>query len=183
MKITSLAAAVALLVGIAVGIFATPYLPPSFGNYGRGYEAGFNAAKTLVASSSLGAMFGTPVDIRTLSGTVAAISGNQLTLRVGMTDPFGDSTLADRTVLVNASTTIVKLSASSGALTPMAGKDAILTPPLFTQTAMSLSGISIGDPLTVTAAQNIAAVKEFTATEIQIQAQAPSLAAPAPVKK
>ncbi|HUY05152.1 MAG TPA: hypothetical protein VMV62_00295 [Candidatus Paceibacterota bacterium] len=172
MKTTSLAIGIALLVGIVIGIIADPYLPASLNNSQKNYQAGFDAAKTLVASSSVGAMFNTPADARTLSGTVTAIQGDTLTLRVGMTDPFGDPALANRTVTVDASTTIVRLSVQPGSPVPATGKGAIPTPPLFTQTPVSLSGIIVGDPLTVTAAENIATVKEFTATEIQIQAQA-----------
>ncbi len=179
MKINSLSLIVGtalLLVGIAIGVFADPYLPASLSNTQKGYQAGFESAKTLVASSSIGAMFNTPADVRSLSGTVTAINGGTLTLHVGMEDPFGDPALADRIVTVDASTTIVRLSIRPGSPALATGKDAIPAPPLFTQTAVSLSNIGIGDPLTVTATENIATAKDFTATGIQIQARALSSA-------
>ena len=174
MKTVSSTAVIALLAGIILGVFVDPYLPASISNAKKGYQAGFEAAKMLVASSSVGAMFNTPADVRSLSGTVTAIHGDTLTLHVGVTDPFGDPALADRMVTIDASTTIVRLTIRPGS--PATSKDAIPTPPLFTQTAVNLSGISIDDPLTVTAAENIATAKAFTATGIQIQARALSSA-------
>ena len=176
MKTVSSTAVIALLAGIILGVFVDPYLPASISNAKKGYQAGFDAAKTLVASSSVGAMFNTPADVRSLSGTVTAIHGDTLTLHVGVTDPFGDPALADRTVAVDASTTIVRLTIPIRSGSQATSKDAIPTPPLFTQTFVNLSGISIGDPLTVTAAENIAKAEAFTATGIQIQARALSSA-------
>jgi hypothetical protein len=182
MKITSLAAGAALLVGIVIGVLVDPYLPASISNAKKGYQSGFDAAKMLVASSSVGAMFNTPTDVRMLSGVVTAIDGNIITLRVGMTDPFGDQSLATRVVTVDASTTIVKLDVQTGSQT-VTGKNPVGFPIPFTQTTTNLSGVNVGSPITVTAAKNVAAAREFTATEIQIQAQAPSSASSTTTRK
>lgn len=183
MKTTSLAGIVALLIGIFIGVFVTPYLPASFGNYKKGYQAGFDAAKMLVASSSVGAMFTTPADIRTLSGVVIAVNGSSITLRISSTDPFADPALADRIITVDANTKIVALTQSNqkvfqaemDAFVKASQTGASTTPPTpFTQSVSDLASIKTGEAITATAVTNIKTSRQFTASEIQIQPKAVS---------
>ena len=170
---------IAFLVGaVAVG-FADPYLPASLSNTQRGYQAGFDAARTLVENSSLGSFFQTPADVRMLSGTVTAINGNRVTFHTQATNPFDDPTLANRVASIDASTTITTqtrkdqktyqadISALVQAHTVAASTTAAIISP-FVTTPASISDIKVGTSINVSAAENIQSSGEFTASAIQI---------------
>ncbi len=184
-----------LVIGLIIGAgasFAFLKSSPTTGN--DSYQAGFDAAKQLVLDSSLGGMFKTPDDIRSLSGTVTAISGNQLTLHTQSTNPFDDPALADRTVLINASTTVVKLAQKDPKTfqtemnafmkATQSGTSQPATPPEpFTRVPATVADIAVGNVVTVSAADNVKTAKSFTASQIQIQqetlpASAPTTASP-----
>lgn len=160
-----------LLAGAVIGAFVMQYF--SSGNSSTSYQAGFDAAKTLVENSSVGGMFKTPDDVRILSGTVSAISGNQLTLHTNVVNPFDDPALADRTVLMNASTTVVRLIQEVSAQQPTTKDTANESGPSvpivsFATTTASASDIGVGDAVTVIASENVKTLKEFSAASIQI---------------
>jgi hypothetical protein len=98
----------ALLIGAGTYMYVDPFLPAAVSNtskgYETGYEAGFAAAKELVKNSNAGRMYVLPDDIRSLSGVVTAVEENRLTLRVPVSDPFEDASLAERTILIDACT-------------------------------------------------------------------------------
>lgn len=152
---------VLILMGILIGVFADPYLPASFSNSGKGYQAGFNAAKQRVEESSVGTLLRASEDLRSLSGTVTSVAGNRVSLHLSFISPFDDQTLDDRTVLVGASTKVVKLSV-------VPTKEAL---PIrqTTETVVEVSAIKEGDTLSITTAENVKLLKEFTASEIKIQ--------------
>lgn len=172
-----------LVVGIVIGTAASFYFS---------YQAGFNAAKNLVEQSSLGGFLRAQSDERSMSGTVTAIMGDRLTLHSQSANPFDETTISDRTVLVAASTKVVKLTAKDSSVfqAEMAAftkalqqskpttmvKGTPIVPPLefpqmFSLAVVSASSIQVGDLVTATAAENIKGVSEFTAQEIQIQPQ------------
>ena len=169
---------VLVLIGAIIGALSDPYLPASLSNAKKGYQAGFDAAKTLVLNSGVGNMIKTPDDIRTLQGTVTAVSGSTLTLHLRSVNPFDDPALADRTVLLDASTTIVKLvpkdpaayQAELASFTKASkGSAASATPPaLFSTVVASAASLTVGGPISVTASENIKNLKEFAASDIQI---------------
>lgn len=179
MKTISLSIAVAFLIGAVAAMLADPYLPASLSNTQKGYQAGFDAAKTLVASSSIGNFFQTPADVRMLSGTVTAISGDRVTFRVQPANPFDDPTLAERTAIADASTIITvqarkdqktyqaDISALVGTRITATGTAAALISP-FVTTPASLSDIKVGTSINVSATGNIQSSGEFTASAIQI---------------
>ena len=185
---TYLIAGVALLLaGAIIGVFTAPYLPFS-GSATTSYQAGFDAAKKLVQNSSVGNFFATPDEVRSLSGTVTSISGDSLALHIRSVNPFDDPALADRTVLLNASTTVVKLTAKDPAVfqselssftkavqTKTVGANAIPSPSPFTSVTVSASSISVGDTINVISSSNVKTLKEFTARGIQIQPKASPL--------
>lgn len=176
---------VMLLLGILLGAGATfayyaSRVPSANGN--NSYQAGFDAAKKLVEESPIGAMFRTPDDIRSLSGVVAGISGNKVTLHRQSVNPFEDSSLINRMVIIDDNTKVVKLSQKdpkvfqaemdafmkkiqSGKASPQVS----VPPEPFTSTPATLSDIATGDILNVVAVENIKTMNEFTASEIQIQ--------------
>ncbi|MDO8575717.1 MAG: hypothetical protein Q7R90_00180 [bacterium] len=176
------------LIGAGIMLFADPYLPTQVSNSAKGYQAGFNAAKMLVEKSSIGALLGATSTVRVLSGTVTAVNGEQLVLRVDSKNPFDDPALAFRTVLIGPSTTVVKLvlkdaktyqaEMASYTKAQIPGKT-VLSPPTipspFVQTPASATDIIVGDTVTVGASENVKTLEQFTATSIQI---APKTSAP-----
>lgn len=150
-----------------------------FGTHRASYQSGFNAAKSLVEQSSLGAMLRTPDDIRILPGTVTAVSSDRITVHTVSNNPFDSFT--DRTVLIDASTKITKFTQKDPAIfkTEMdAYAKAVKaapkgTPPanpeLFIIAAITPADIKVGDAVMVTAADNIKSQNTFTASFIQIQ--------------
>lgn len=175
---------VAVIVGIIVGVGASfvyfKQAPASIG--GGTYQEGFDTARARVLESPMGMIFKTPDDIRTISGAVTAISGNQITIHTESQNPFDDPALADRTITLSSDTKITKLSQGAPAdfqaemdafmKKMQSGKDVGLLPPVPPEparTTVEVSGIKVGDTLTVTATENIKIMKEFTASEIQIQ--------------
>jgi hypothetical protein len=184
-----------LIIGIIIGAFAGPYFPFSSSS-SSSYQAGFNAAKDLVEQSSLGSMLRGSDDVRTLSGTVTAVNGTSIMLHTVSKDPFADPSLGDRTILVNTSTKIFEFTqkdpkvlqsemaaftkaAQSGSSVPFKeGTQPAVPPAPFVQTATDVTSITVGSVLTVTALENIKSMKEFTASEIQIQSQVAPPATP-----
>ena len=163
-----------LVAGIIVGAAASFYFYSA-----SSYQAGFNAARSLVEQSSLGGFFRTPTDARTLQGTVTALSGDRLTVRTHSSNPFDDPSLSDRTIFINASTTVIKvvqkdakvfqaemlnfLKASEGTAT-----NSRILPVAFITTVANVSDIKVGDSVNVLASEDINSLSEFTARGIQI---------------
>jgi hypothetical protein len=177
----SAAKVVALLViGAVAGALIDPYLPALVSNSKKGYQAGFNAARTLVLNSSLGAFLQTSNnDVRALAGTVTYINGSFLTLHVKSLNPFDDPALADRVIVINASTTVTRITQKdpvafqaemAAFLKANAGRAKPATAPVsFTTAAARVSDIKVGDTINVLAFGNVKTVKEFVAHSIQIQ--------------
>ncbi|HEX8918403.1 MAG TPA: hypothetical protein VF898_07865 [Chloroflexota bacterium] len=164
-------------------LFVDPYLPANLSHTKKGYDSGFAAAKNLVYTSTVGAMYRMPDDVRTLSGTVTAVGSDQFTLHTPSQDPFIDPALNDRTVHIDSSTMLFKMEPKDpkvyqkemsdyGALVRTATTTLSVQPPTpFTKTAVSLSSLSKNQPVTVTTAENVRDANEFTATEVDIQQQ------------
>ena len=172
-----------LIFGIVIGAGASflyfNQAPASIG--GGTYQDGFDAAKNRVLESPIGSILRTPDDIRTLSGTVTAVSGNRVTIHTLSQNPFDDPALSDRTIVITAGTKITKISQvdmkafqdemDAFMKKIQSGKGASALPPIPpepTRTTVETSSIKIGDTLTATAVENINTVKEFSASEIQI---------------
>lgn len=166
-----------LVVGIIMGAVAS---------YSASYQSGFNAAKSIVENSNVGAMYSTPGDVRNLSGVVTAVTENSLTLRVQVTDPFEDPSLADRTVVIGPSTVVLKLvqkdqktyedeMAAFSLAMQSSDSPAQEAPKPVAEIPASFADIGSGTPVIVTAVDDIKTTKEFTASEIQIQARAAAL--------
>ncbi|HEX8916967.1 MAG TPA: hypothetical protein VF898_00550 [Chloroflexota bacterium] len=175
---------VALIVGAAAMLFADPYLPSNLSNTKKGYDTGFAAAKNLVYTSPVGAIYRMPDDVRAFSGTVTAVGADQFTIHTPSQDPFLDPALNDRIVHIDSSTMLFKMEPKDpkvyqkemtdySALVRAATTTLSVQPPApFTKTAVSLSSLSKNQPVTVTTAENVRDANEFTATEVDIQAQA-----------
>ncbi len=169
----------AFLGGAIVGMFTDPYLPAPLSNTKKGYQFGFTAAQTLVENSSVGSFFRTPNDVRILSGTVTAISGDSFTVHLQSVNPFDDPSLADRTVIVNASTTVTRLvpvdpkvfqtEMNSFMVTTQGTATNTKAPPAsFTTVVANEADIKVGDSVNVSASGNIKTLKEFIASDINI---------------
>jgi len=169
---------VALIVGFVIGAVATYYyVAPS------SYQSGFNASKALVEKSNLGQFI--PNGLSTITGTVTAVQGDRVTIHTDPNNPFADTELAERTVIVDSSTKITKMEPKDpqefqkeikafSSSSPTATSTA---PYPFTKTVAVVSDITTGSTLVVSASGNIQIAKEFTATTIQIQ---PSTATTSP---
>jgi len=170
---------VLFVVGGIVGVVADPYLPASLSSAKKSYQSGFAAARKVAEESQYGNLFKTPDDIRFVGGTVTAVSGNRLTVHSQLANPFADPALSDRTVLVTADTKIVKFVAKDPKVyqeelatfkSSTESKVAGATSPLpTTRIAVDVSSITVGMVVAAVASENIKTMKEFTATEIQIQ--------------
>lgn len=158
------------------------------------YQAGWNAAMERVERSAIGGTFHVPDDIRSLSGTVTAVSGNRITIHTQLSDPFEDPALDDRIVTVATDTKILKFSpkdpkvfqaemeafsktipSETGLSTTSIGQTSngvpqnTVPPEPFTRDPADVASIVIGNTLDITATENIKNAKEFLASEIQIQ--------------
>ena len=157
------------IAGGVIGIAADPYLPSALSNAKKGYQSGFAAARKVIEDSTLGGFFKSPDDIRVLSGTVTAVSGDRITFHIQSTNPFDDSALANRVALINASTTVIKLTPSVGTTTKST------VPAQFVTSPATVLDIKIGDFINVLALENVKIVKEFSARGIQIQPETTGL--------
>lgn len=168
-----------LLVGVFVGVgLSSIYIKQTSADT---YQAGFSAAKKLAEGSPVGDNFRTAGDTRILSGAVTAIDGNRVTIHIQSYNPFYDPTLIDRTIVITPDTQITKISlddikafqaAMDAYMKNMQTKKktsaTLPRPPEPVISTVDASSILVGDTLTVVAAENISAIKEFTAKEIQI---------------
>lgn len=149
-----------LVLGIIIGIFSDPYLPYSLSNTKKGYDNGFAAARAVVEGSSFGTFFKTETDVRVVTGTITAISGNQLSLHDDLViNPFEKNSFKERTIVMTDTTKVTKLIPKN--------KNTVAT-----QVTASPSNIQVGDSVMVTAGENIKTLAEFAATDIQILSSA-----------
>lgn len=171
-----------IILGILIGTGASfVYFKQAPVDSPNTYQAGFDAARKLVEQSSVGPMLQVATEVHVLFGTVTTVNGNSITIHTQSMNPFDDPSLADRTILVNANTKIYKLfqkdpktmqtEMASFAKTIQSNKSGTLTTPPepFVRTSTDISSIVVGDILNVTAIENIKTIKEFLASEIQIQ--------------
>lgn len=173
-----------LLVGAIVGAFVDPYLPSRLSNT----EKGFVAARTLVEDSSIGNFFRTQLNRSTISGTVTAIQGNRISihdsslkndsLNILFDIPF----IIDRTIIVDATTEVVKLTENTSLKSQVGGNGArevqqikpdgsvSTTSPTTTylETPANVSGIKTGDILIIIAPEGAKTETEITAQKILI---------------
>ncbi len=144
----------------------------------KSYQEGFDAAKKTVLESSLGGIFTTPEDIKTLLGNVTAIDGNRITIKVQSNNPFDDIALGERTVFIDNDTRIYSLSQKDPKVMQSemdefmkAVREGKNSPPPqpYASSKASIEEIKIGDIINVTATNNVKTLAEFTASEIQIE--------------
>ncbi len=181
-----------LIIGILIGAGGSfAYFNHAAGN---SYQAG-TAAKNLSENSGPNRQINLPAVIHTIPGTVTSITGKQFSMHTQLPPQIVGKILADHTVLINKSTTVVKLVQKDPkvyraemnkflAARKAEGNVAANLPPVrppfpFATTTASVSEISVGSRVLVTSAQNIKTLKEITATNIQIypkRTQAPAQA-------
>lgn len=177
-KLLVLAVAI-FIAGSVASTVVDPYLPSVLSNSKKNYQDGFAAARKLVEESSLGNFFKTPDDVRTLSGTVTAVTSEKITMHLTSVNPFDDQSLNDRTVLITADTKIVRLVAKDIEVfqsemakfiaTPQSISVPATFPQPYTQVIGNAQDIKAGELLTVTTSENVKTMKEFMASEIQVQ--------------
>lgn len=173
---------VAIFVGVLIGACAAFfYLKQTPAGTENTYQAGFDAARKLVEESSVGPMLQASADMRAVSGTVTLVNGNRITIHTQSMDPFIDPALLDRTIIVSDDTNIISLSPKDQKVMQAEMEEfmkrvqsgesmtqTVVAPEPFIRTNVSISDITVGDMISVTATENIKTAKEFTANEIQI---------------
>lgn len=114
--------------------------------------------------------------IGTISGTVADIVGDRITLHTQTLSQFKDNSFDEHVVLVTAETKIFKLlSKDQNAIqteirqSTKNGSVSSSPPEPFSRIKADATSIIVGDKINVMTAGKIKAMKEITATEIQIQ--------------
>ena len=168
---------ISVLVGFVLSNRIDPYLPSPFGNTQKGYQSGFSAAQDSLARNT--GNVPTPSDVRTVIGTVTAISGTKFTLSVTQPASGTDQSLSTRTVSIDASTTVMRVALKDPAtyraeVSAYAAKQqgqtgSVGMPPAnFTIVGARFSDIKVGDPVSVLSIANIKSLKYFTARYIEI---------------
>lgn len=170
--------------GGVIGIAADPYLPSALSNAKKGYDTGFAAARKVVEDSTLGNFFKTPDDVRFLYGAVTSASSTSFVIHTRESNPFEDSTLSDRIVMVTADTKIFKLVSKDAKTyqaelaayekSVAAGGSGTTIPSPSVKVVADMNSITIGSKLLVIALENIKETKEFVASEIQIERSLPA---------
>jgi len=169
---------IALIVGGAIGYAAAGYQ----------YSGKLEKAREAFPSQSM---------MQTVSGTIQSISGNTITIQTSPSiNPFEDLPTM-RTVTVTSETKIIKsepkdpavfqkemeayqkatsVSAPKpGELAP-AGADLPTPPQPFTETALSLSDLTVGDMVIVDAGKDVKTAASFEAVKITLGGTATALA-------
>lgn len=176
---------VAVIIGIIVGV-GTSFVyfkqaPAS--TVGNSYQDGYDAAKKRVLESPMGAMFRTPDDVHAISGTVTAISDNRITIHVQSANIFDENpALPERIIIITSNTKISKLSPVDPKVfqsemeafikgMQSAKPSSQLAPPSMTiSEAATIADIAVGNTLDITALEDIKTAKEFSPSQIYVQA-------------
>jgi len=209
MKTTIIISLVVALVFFTLGYLVGGTNVTSTGQLAIGantYQAGWEAAKKRLADSGFAAPMAN-FEIKNVSGQVAAIKGNVITLKIRPLEPLADPSLDERIINVDANTKIyiqeqkdqaeyqaemaefnkkmqeqLKTQLKPGQA-PAAPASAIMPPEFFIKKQISLKDIKAGDNINVIAAdKDIKNTKQFRAAEISLQpaaAMTPPMAAPA----
>ena len=166
---------ISLIVGCALGYFL-------------GYTNGSKVVVTSYSSKAAevsnlfptpqGALFSLTGSVKEIDGNIVTIDANPLT-----PNPFAENNFPTvRTVTVADATTITQMQqkdqatlqqemlAYQKAVSAAKGASSTLTPPMpFSETAIKLSDLKVGDKITVTAGSDIRTATSFTATKIKVQ--------------
>lgn len=145
------------------------------------YQQGFTDAKKMAQESDLGVVFRTQDYTRSISGTVTEIKGDNIIIHIRSLNPFDDSLLSDRSVVITKDTKITKTTQGDQALfqqemeafvrNMQTSKKTNIQPPQPPEPTVAVVGVSaifVGDTITVISTENISKLKEFSASEIQI---------------
>ena len=160
---------------------------------GDTYRAGWDAAKERVQ-----AYFGTTlidtIEVKNVYGTIQKIDDNKLKVKIHPVEPLADPDLDIRIITVDANTKVSLAVQKDQAQYQKEFQDFqnkmkqsptqtnyLQQPAPFDSKAIALSDLKENQQITVTASENIKDKKEFTATQIDAQEIAASVAAPAPV--
>lgn len=163
----------ALVLGFVGNFVVDPYLPLQISNTKKAHAQGFVEAKELVQKSPLGKLFPQVEDMRFVSGKVTAINGNKITIHITNNDPFDDSFIADRVVVVASTTKIIKQVAKDRAVfqdelknsfTKTSGMPAVPN----IEIPGTILDIKIGDSISVSVSSNIKKLPTFNADSVTI---------------
>ena len=175
-KTAGIITVVALLVGLAIG---------AGGGYKYGYKKGQAAYKKQITQT-----LGGPIEIKSFSGKITAISGSQLTLEAQISSgtPLLPSETKTMTVTVTDTTkftkqtskTTAELTAEQKAFDKALKEGKTPVPPMpFKSVVIKLSDLKAGDTISVTSDSDVTDKTQITAVEIILSSiQAPQ----APIK-
>lgn len=183
----------AIILSLGIGIFAGTKISKKAVPQGAAtsadntYQSGWDAAmKTLKDSGSL-PQLPEGTEVKNITGTIEAVSGNAITLKVTMPGLISTPALATRTVTIDGSTKILQLvqrdqaqiqkefevfnekmkaQQSNPSSNP---QDPPYPPQMQDKKDASVGDLKIGQIITIQAAEDIKNKQQFVATEIQIQ--------------
>jgi len=145
------------------------------------FEAGWQAARQKLEQSGL--LRPEPEEIFTLSGTITAVSKNQISLKANPTvlNPLADQAPEMRTVTVTSETKIIKLTPKTSeeiakeaedfreAMSSLEPGTTPPTPPSpYTEEEIKITDLKNGDVISVTSDTNIKMAAKFVAKEIRL---------------
>ena len=180
-----LACVLVFVVAFGVGVFSGPKVftakDPSNVSVENTYEAGWNAAKKRLAESEFAPIINIQ-DSRSVRGSIDAISGGRIMVRIRPIEPLADPALDTRVILTTETTKVLRLEQKDAqefqkelnAFFESIKKNKTLngpaTPPEpFIKTLITVKDLEVGDRIIVLASEDIKVAKEFAASEIQIE--------------
>lgn len=145
------------------------------------YDAGWNAAKKRLAESELAPMFSAQ-DTQSVRGSVEALNGARMSVRIRPLEPLADPALDQRIVTASDVTKVVRLEQKDLRVFQKEMEDffenirksknstaGLIAPVPFTKIPAQVKDIKVGDYVVVSAGEDIKTVKEFVATEIHVE--------------
>lgn len=160
------------------------------------YQAGWDAAKKRLERN--GMLFPAGMEIKSLQGTIASISGNKISIKNATTiNILADPSLDDRTVQIGTSTKIYTFTMKDQAQfqkeyeayqekvqknfqNGVESDPALVPPSPQIRKDLSLADLKVGQVITVTSEESIGEKREFTASIINVN---PSIEPANPVGK
>lgn len=189
---------VAVIIVLGVGIFIGTKLPRKIetptGDRNDSFQAGWDAARERLKQSPLGMATLEKNDVRDVNGKILKIVGNKIIVKINPLEPLTDPNLDERIIVIDSNTKIVatsrredpkflqeqqafqekmKQQLEQRRQDPSVELEQIIPPMLgeiiFDKKDVALEELKEDMDISVTSAENIKEVKEFTAVRIDMQ--------------
>ena len=175
-------------LGIFVGtkISKKPIPQGAATNSENTYQAGWDAAREKIKQSPQAAMMQPQGEIKNIGGTIQKISGNKLTVKTFSMDPLAEESMSERIITIDSNTKISlnvqkspevmqkemenfqeKMKAQQSDSANMT--EPVMPPMPFETKNITASELKEGQQILITANEDIATKKEFSAIQIDAQ--------------